>query len=95
MARAPRGKKPGQRTLPESASEALKERLATQHGFAGYDDIQRWLFQEFGLKVPYKSVYTLVRYRMKSKLKTPRPEHPKKVPPKRLASPSGSDGTSS
>ena len=58
LAVAPRGKEPGQRTLPAYAFEALEERLATRHGFAGYDDIQRWLFQEFGLEVPYKSVYT-------------------------------------
>lgn len=91
---APRGKKPGQRTLPEPVFEALKARLATSDGFAGYDHIQQWLFQEFGLQVPYKSVYNLVRYRLQAKLKTPRPEHPKKTSGRPPASPSDSGATS-
>jgi len=32
--------------------QALQERLDDPQGFSGYDDIQQWLFQEFGLKVP-------------------------------------------
>lgn len=75
----PRGATPGQRTVPESVCQALEERLDEPSGFAGYDEIQQWLFDEFGLEVPYKSVYNLVRYHLGAKLKVPRPEHPKKV----------------
>lgn len=74
-----RGRKPGQRTVPEPVLKALKARLNAPKGFAGYDEIQRWLGEEFGLEVPYKSVYNLVRYHLGAKLKTPRPEHPKKA----------------
>ena len=74
-----RGKPPGQRTLAEPVLEALKQRLDDPQGFRGYDEIQQWLHLDYGLKIPYQSVYTLVRYRLGAKLKTPRPEHPKKA----------------
>lgn len=75
----PRGFAPGQRTVPEPVYEALRERLDDPHGFSSYDEVQQWLQTEFGLQVPYKSVYNLVRYRLGAKLKVPRPEHPKKA----------------
>jgi transposase len=74
-----RGFAPGQRTVPEPVCEALQARLEQPHGFSGYDEVQQWLQQEFGLEVPYKSVYNLVRYHLGAKLKVPRPEHPKKA----------------
>lgn len=74
-----RGTRPGQRTLPEPVLEALKARLDDPAGFGGFHKVQLWLHDEYDLDVPYKSVYTLVRYRLKAKLKAPRPEHPKKV----------------
>lgn len=74
-----RGPAPGQRTVPEPVLDALKDRLGDAAGFGGYDEVQRWLRDEYALDVPYKSVYTLVRYRIGAKLKVPRPEHPKKA----------------
>ena len=74
-----RGPIPGQRTLPPPVLEALQARLASSEGFGGYHKIRLWLHETYGLDVPYKSVYTLVRYRLKAKLKVPRPEHPKKA----------------
>ena len=74
-----RGPAPGQRTLPAPVFAALQARLADPAGFGGYHEVQAWLREEHGLDVPYKSVYTLVRYRLKAKLKVPRPEHPKKA----------------
>jgi transposase len=79
LTRAKPGPAPGQRTLPEPVLAALRDRLDDQAGFGGYHKVQAWLHDEFGLRVPYKTVYTLVRYRLKAKLKVPRPEHPKKV----------------
>ena len=73
------GKPPGQRTLPVEALAALEARLEDPVGFASYVDVQQWLFDEFGLRVPYKSVYNLVRYHLGAKLKVPRPVHPKKA----------------
>jgi len=74
-----RGPKPGQRTVPAPVLAALEARLSDTVGFSGYDEVQRWLHTEHGVAVPYKSVYTLVRYRLGAKLKVPRPEHPKKA----------------
>ena len=74
-----RGFEPGQRTVPEPVLEALRHQLNEPQGFGGYDEVQHWIFEEFGLKVPYKSVYNLVRYHLGAKLKVPRPEHPKKA----------------
>lgn len=74
-----RGPSFGQRTVPAPVLAALQARLDESSGFSGYDEVQRWLHDEFGLVVPYKSVYTLVRYRLGAKLKVPRPEHPKKA----------------
>ena len=73
------GRPPGQRTLPEPVFEALKARLASDEGFASYVEVQRWLYEDFGLQVPYKTVHQIVRYSLKAKLKRPRPVHPKKA----------------
>jgi transposase len=77
---------PGQRTLPEPVFEALKRRLDEPEGFASYVAIQDWLREEYGLEVPYTTVHGLVRYRLKAKLKRPRPRHDKKKPPTQPAS---------
>ena len=74
-----RGPVPGQRTLPGPVLDVLRARLADGVGFAGYDEVQRWLRDEHGHDIPYKTVYTLVRYRLGAKPKRPRPEHPKKA----------------
>jgi len=74
-----RGARPGQRTVPAPVLDALKARLDDPAGFGGFHKVQLWLHDEYALDVPYKSVYTLVRYRLKAKLKVPRPEHPKKA----------------
>lgn len=74
-----RGPAFGQRTVPAAVLTALQARLGQPSGFGGYDEVQRWLRDAYAVEVPYKSVYTLVRYRLKAKLKVPRPEHPKKV----------------
>ena len=70
---------PGQRTVPAPVLDAVQARLVDGVGFKGYDEVRDWLSEEHGLDVPYKSVYTPVRYRLGAKLKVPRPEHPKKA----------------
>ncbi len=64
-------------TAEPDAGGRPRPRLADGVGFAGYDEVRQWLSGEHGLDVPYKTVYTLVRYRIGAKLKAPRPEHPK------------------
>jgi hypothetical protein len=57
---------------------ALEKRLSGE-GFDSYGQVKQWLEGEFGLKIPYATVYGLVRFRLASKLKRPRPQHVKKT----------------
>lgn len=52
----------------------LQERLQQPEGFRSYGEIQQWLQAEFDREVKYKTVYKTVRYRLKAKLKIPRPQ---------------------
>lgn len=54
--------------------ERLKQRLQEPRGFNSYGEIQEWIARELGVKLAYKSVYQLVRYQLKAKLKVPRPQ---------------------
>ena len=72
----------GQKTLPPAVFEPLKTRLATSTGFASYLDVQRWLREEFGVEVPYKTLHGIVHYQLKAKLKRPRPSQAKKTSPR-------------
>lgn len=79
LTRKPTGKPPGQRTLPAPIFEALKRRLQSEEGFSSYVEVQHWLYDEYGLEIPYKTVHQIVRYSLKAKLKRARPVHPKKA----------------
>ncbi len=72
------GAKPGQKTLPQEVIDSLRERLKEESGFRSYGEIQMWLLQTHRLKVNYKTVYRIVRYDIKAKLKVPRKSHKKK-----------------
>jgi transposase len=72
------GAKPGQKTLPEPVWQALQERLNSE-GFSDYLHAQRWLAEEWGQDVSYKTLHALVRYRLGAKLKRARPVHEKKT----------------
>ncbi|MDB4949142.1 MAG: orfA [Gemmatimonadetes bacterium] len=72
------GAKPGQKVLSPAVLNALKERLQGE-GFEGYKQVRKWLRDEFGLEIPYTTVYGLVRFRLASKLKRARPQHVKKT----------------
>lgn len=68
------GKAPGaRRKIQGEALATLKARLAQPQGFASYGEIQRWLEQTCQLKVDYGTLYRVVRYELKAKLKVPRP----------------------
>jgi putative transposase len=62
--------------------KSLKLELSKPEGFKSYKDIQKWLKVEFHLEVPYSTVYATVRYRLKAKLKVPRPSNAKADPEK-------------
>lgn len=65
-----RGRK---RQIPVTADQKLKTRLEQSQGFNSYGAIQQWLQQECGVEVSYAVVHLHVRYRLKAKLKVPRP----------------------
>lgn len=53
----------------------LQEELKNPEGFQSYGEIQLWLRTCFGIDVAYRTVHELVRYKLKAKLKVPRPLH--------------------
>ncbi len=81
-AKAP-GAPAGQKSLPAAVFAQLQARLATPTGFTSYLEVQRWLYDEFGLTLPYQTVHGIVRYQLQAKLKRPRPNHAKKTPRRR------------
>lgn len=75
------GKAPGATPkLQGEALEKLKVRLAQPEGFSSYGEIQQWLKETCNLDVRYGTVYQWVRYRLKAKLKVPRPRSLKQDP---------------
>lgn len=62
------------RKLDDAALARLQERLAQSEGFKSYGEIQQWVQSELGKAVKYKTVHQTVRYRLKAKLKVPRPQ---------------------
>lgn len=71
------GARPGQKVLPPAVLRALVARLEGE-GFESYGQVREWLEREFGLDLPYATVYGLVRVRLGGRLKRPRPRHAKK-----------------
>ncbi len=66
---------PGQ--VPHLTREALSglvERLEKGTAFKSYGEIVEWLKVEYGLNLTYATVYSWVHYRLKAKLKVPRPQ---------------------
>jgi transposase len=41
--------------------------------YKSYEEIRTWLLAEFGIDVSYKVVHEVVHYKLKAKLKAPRP----------------------
>ena len=61
------------RAIPAQAIAKLKEELKNPEGFQSYSEIQLWLRTCFEIDVAYRTVHELVRYKLKAKLKVPRP----------------------
>ena len=70
-------KSPGRvRVIPQWAEAALAKRLKEPaHGFHSYGEVQQWLEETLGVEAEYHAVYQMTRYRLKAKLKAPRPQH--------------------
>jgi len=68
--------RPGRRaTIPPWAVDALEKKLQQPEGFQSYQHIQQWLATTLGVEASYFVVYQLVRYKLKAKLKVPRPRN--------------------
>ena len=65
------GRKP---EIPQWAIQALCKRLQEPVGFHSYGEIQEWLEKTLGISVSYKIVHRTVHYKLKGKLKRPRPK---------------------
>ncbi len=53
----------------------LKQELQDEQGFSSYKEIQTWLRVVHDIEMSYTGVHQLVHYRLKAKLKVPRPVH--------------------
>lgn len=66
--------------LSPEALAGLQERLRQPPGFKSYGEIVEWLNQTYQLNLTYPTVYNWVHYRLKAKLKVPRPQSAKQEP---------------
>ena len=65
------------RVIPVWAVVSVEQRLTQINGFKSYTQVQQWLQETLGIEAEYCTVYELVRYRLKAKLKAARPVHKK------------------
>ncbi len=65
-------------SLAPKVLASLENALHRPEGFASYEALRQWVRQTHGVEVKYKTLYTLVRTRLKAKLKVARPSHTKK-----------------
>lgn len=73
------GISPGRkRIIPDWAVASLNKQLEEPSGgFQRYTQIQNWLNEVLGVQAEYATVHHLTRYRLKAKLKVPRPRNTK------------------
>lgn len=75
------GKKTGRPSkIPSEVEEKLREELLEVEGFSSYKEVQLWLKAVEGIDMSYTGVHQAVRYRLKRKLKVPRPVHIRQQP---------------
>jgi putative transposase len=55
----------------------LVEELKEPEGFESYEEVKAWLKAIWDIDTSYTGGHKLVRYRLKAKLKVPRPSHVK------------------
>jgi transposase len=65
-------------SLAPGVLASLEQALRRPEGFASYEALRQWVRQTHGVEVKYKTLYTIVRTRFRTKLKVPRPSHTKK-----------------
>ncbi len=60
--------------------EKLSEELNQVEGFSSYKEVHQWLTSCCDIPVAYRTVHQWARYRLKAKLKVPRPVSEKQKP---------------
>jgi transposase len=65
-------------SLTPAVLASLEQALHRPEGFASYEVLRQWVRRTHGVEVKYKTLYTIVRTRFKTKLKVARPTHTKK-----------------
>ena len=63
--------------MSPEVEEKLKKELQDPEGFRSCKEVQVWLKALEGIEMSYQEVHQVVRYRLKAKLKVPRPVHVK------------------
>jgi transposase len=66
-------------SLAPDVLASLEQALRRPAGFASYEALRQWVRRTHSVEVKYKTLYTLVRTRLKAKLQVPRPSHTKKA----------------
>jgi transposase len=64
--------------LAPAVLSSLEQALRRPEGFASYEALRQWVAQTHHVQVKYKTLYTIVRTRFRTKLKVPRPSHTNK-----------------
>jgi transposase len=64
-------------SLTPAVLASLEQALRRPEGFASYEALRQWMAQTHNVQVKYKTLYTLVRTRFRTRLKVPRPSHTK------------------
>ena len=65
-------------SLAPAVLASLEQALHRPDGLASSEALRQWVRRTHGVEVKYKTLYTLVRTRFKTKLKVARPSHTKK-----------------
>src|SRR4028119_2110960 len=74
----PRSGRP--RIMNPETVERLSKELQEPEGFNSYKEVHQWLTSCCEVKVAYRTVHQWARYRLKSKIKVPRPVSEKQKP---------------
>jgi transposase len=65
-------------SLAPAVLASLEQALHRPEGFVSYEALRQWMRRTHRVEVKYKTLYTIVRTRFKTKLKVARPTHTKK-----------------
>jgi putative transposase len=78
LSQKPRSGRP--RIMSPETVERLSKELQDPEGFSSYKEVHQWLTSCCEVKVAYRTVHQWARYRLKGKLKAPRPLSEKQKP---------------